>query len=106
MLCIFVILMVSSLVLSVLDAEMLQMATLRNVHDYERALYLANAGVHHATAELELTSTWRGTVIDGIYPGDNTYSATAVDGTGTNIDITSTGVSGDISRTISATVEL
>ncbi|MGI9456511.1 MAG: hypothetical protein ACR2NU_08110 [Aeoliella sp.] len=106
LLCLFVIFMVSSLVLCVLDAETLQWSAARNVNDYERALYLANAGVHHACAEIEVDEDWRDTVTDGAYPADDTYSATAVDGTGTNVDITSIGVSGEITRTVNATVEL
>ena len=106
LLCLFVVFMVSSLILSVLHTEAIQYSVARNVHDYERALYLANAGVHHACAKLEENSTWRGTVTDGSYPADDTYSATAADGTGGNIDIVSVGVSGDVTRTLEATVEL
>ena len=106
LLCLFVVFMVSSLILNVLYTEAIQFAVARNVHDYERALYLANAGIHHACAELEADDTWRGTVSDGSYPSDNTYSATATDGTGIEVEITSTGVSGDVTRTVEATVEL
>lgn len=106
LLCLFVVFMVSSLVLAVLNTETIQYSAARNVHDYERALYLANAGVHHACAELEADTSWRGTVTDGSYPADNTYSAAASDGTGGNVDIVSVGVSGAVSRTVEATVEL
>ena len=106
LLCIFVVFMVSSLVLSMLNAETLQWAAARNVNDYERALYLANAGIHHACAEIQEDVDWRGTVTDGSYPADDTYSATATDGSAWEIDITSTGVSGEISRTVEATVEV
>lgn len=106
LLCLFVVFMVSSLVLAVLNTETIQYSAARNVHDYERALYLANAGVHHVCAELEADASWRGTVTDGSYPADNSYSATATDGTGGDVDIVSTGVSGSISRTVEATVEL
>lgn len=106
LLCLFVVFMVSSLLLAVVDTETIQYSAIRNVHDYERALYLANAGVHHVCAELEADSEWRGVVADGNYPGDDTYSATAVDGAGGTVDIVATGVSGAVSRTIEATVEL
>jgi len=105
LLCLFVVFMVSSLVLSVLNTETVQLSAARNVHDYERALYLANAGVHHACAELEDDATWRGSVSDGSYPNDNTYQAIATTGTGSTVDIVSTGVSGAITRTIQAAVE-
>lgn len=106
LLCLFVVFMVSSLVLSVLNTETVQLSAARAVHDYERALYLANAGIHHACAELEADSSWRSTISDGSYPADNTYQATATTGAGSTVDIVSTGVSGAISRTINATVEL
>lgn len=106
LLCLFVVFMVSSLILNVLHTEAIQYAVARNVHDYERALYLANAGVHHACAELEADASWRGTVSDGLYPSDDSYSATAADGTGSNVYIISVGVSGDVTRTLEATVEL
>ncbi|WP_425399771.1 hypothetical protein [Aeoliella sp.] len=106
MLCLFVVFMVSSLVLSMLNTETIQYAAARNVQDYERALYLANAGIHHVCAELEADTSWRGTVTDGLYPADDTYQATASDGTGGNVDIVSIGVAGDVTRTLEATVEL
>ncbi len=106
LLCLFVVFMVSSLLLSVVQTETVQYSAARNIDDYERALYLANAGVHHACAELEANASWRGTVTDGSYPVDDTYSATASDGMGGSIDIVSVGVSGDVTRTIDATVEL
>ena len=106
LLCLFVVFMVSSLLLSVVNTETIQYSAARNVHDYQRALYLANAGIHHACAELEADVTWRGTVSDGSYPGDNTYSATASNGSGGDVDIVSVGVSGGVTRTLEATVEL
>ncbi len=105
LLCLFVVFMVSSLVLSVLNTETIQYSTARNVHDYERALYLANAGIHHACAELEANTTWRGIAVDGAYPADNSYSATAIDGASGIVEIVSVGVSGAVRRTVEATVE-
>lgn len=105
LMCLFVVFMVSSLVLNVLTTEVGHFTATRNIYDYERALYLANAGVHHACAEILADSSWRSTVTDGSYPADDTYSATATSGTGSQINITSTGVSGDIQRTIQATIE-
>jgi hypothetical protein len=80
-------------------------SALRNTIEYEQALYLANAGVHHAVAELESNLAWRGTVSAGSYPASGSYSATAVDGaTSGTVDITSTGVSGGATRRLQATV--
>ncbi|QDU57126.1 hypothetical protein [Aeoliella mucimassa] len=106
LLCLFVVFIVSSLILNVITTETLQYSVARNVHDYQRAIYLANAGVHHVCAELEADNAWRGTVTDGSYPANNTYSATASDGTDGDVDIVSTGVSGNVTRTVEATVEL
>ncbi|QDU89915.1 hypothetical protein Pla175_33120 [Pirellulimonas nuda] len=105
LMAIFTIFMVSVLAVHVLSTEMSQLATVRNVLDYERALYLANAGVHHACAELEANSTWRGTVADGSYPASGGYSATAVDGIGSLVVVTSSGVSGSVTRTVQATID-
>lgn len=102
----FVIFMVSSLVLNVLNTEVVQLAVTRNVTDYERALYLANAGVHHACVELLADSSWRSTVGDAGYPANDTYSASAVDGATGQVVITSVGVAGDATRTVEATIEL
>ncbi len=104
--CLFIIFLVTVMVVNVLDTETIQLSAIRNTLDYERALYLANAGVHHVAAELEAASTWRGTVTDGAYPGDDTYSATAVDGATGTVTVTSTGVAGDVTRNIQATIQL
>lgn len=106
LMAIFTIFMVSAMVISALSTEMIQLAEIRNVRDYERALYLASAGVQHACAELELDSTWRSTVTDGAYPGDGSYSATAVSGDRSMVVVTSTGVAGSVSRTVQATINL
>ncbi|MEM6654310.1 MAG: hypothetical protein AAF596_00765 [Planctomycetota bacterium] len=105
--CLFVILVVSSLVLNMLDTETLQLASARNIEDHERALYLANAAVHHACALLEADNTWRGTVTDGSYPADDTYTVTATDGSvsGTVL-LQATGASGNVTRSLDATIDL
>jgi hypothetical protein len=80
-------------------------SALRNTIEYEQALYLANAGVHHAVAELENDLDWRSTVSGGSYPASGSYSATAVNGaTAGTVDITSNGVSGAATRRLQATV--
>ncbi len=102
----FVISIVTLMVVNVLDTTTLELSAIRNGMDYERSLYLANAGVHHATAMLEADSTWRGTVSEGAYPADDTYTATAVSGPNSNVTITASGVAGGATRTIQAEVEL
>jgi hypothetical protein len=102
----FIIFIVTLLVVNILSTETLELSALRNSIEYDRALALANAGVHHAAAELENSAVWRGTVTDGAYPASDTYSATAVSGANHTVIITSRGVSGSITRTITATIEL
>jgi hypothetical protein len=101
----FVLSIVTVWVVNVFQAATVYQSALRNTIEYEQALYLANAGVHHAVAELEINVAWRGTATGGSYPASDSYSATAVDGTtaGT-VDITSTGVAGGATRRLSATV--
>jgi hypothetical protein len=106
MICMFIIFMVTLLVVNILDSMTVELSALRNSIDYERALYLANAGVHAVAAELEQDPTWRGTLIDGAYPASDTYSATAVSGVSGTAVVTSRGVSGAITRTITATYQL
>lgn len=84
-----------------LNSETVYQSALRNTIEYEQALYLANGGVHHAVAELEANTAWRGTV------SGTGYTATAVDGSvaGT-VDITSTGVAGEVTRHLQSTVQV
>jgi hypothetical protein len=105
MVCLFIIFLVTTLVVNILNTEMVELTALHNTIDYEQALYLANAAVHHAAAELEISSTWRGTVSEGSYPANDTYTATAVDGSNNTVVITARGSAGEIVRTVTATVE-
>ena len=104
--CLFIIFLVTLLVVNMLDTLTLELASVRNNIDYERALYLANAGIHAVAAELEQTPTWRGTLADGAYPGNDTYQATAVDGAIGQVTVTSRGVSGSVTRSVVATFSL
>jgi Tfp pilus assembly protein PilX len=106
MVCLFIIFLVTLLVVNILDTLTLELASIRNNIDYERALYLANAGVNAAAAELELTPAWRGVLTDGAYPGNDTYQATVVDGAVGQVTVTSRGVSGSVTRTVVATMSL
>ena len=108
LMCLFVISVVSSLLINVLDTEMLQMAETRNTIEYEQALYWANAGVHRACAELSQNSSWRGTISEGTLPPSASpagYSVTASD-QGSDVLVVSSGYSGNGARTVEATVSL
>ena len=103
--CLFVLSLVSVWVVSMFQSATVYQSALRNTIEYEQALYLANAGVHHAVAELEIDVDWRGTVTAGSYPGSGSYYATAADGAAEGtVDITATGVAGGATRRLQATV--
>ena len=105
LICLFVLSIVSVWVVNIFQSATVYQSALRNTIEYEQALYLANAGVHHAVAELENNVAWRGTATAGSYPASGSYSATAVDGaTAGTVDITSTGVAGGATRRLQASV--
>jgi len=107
LLCLFVLSIVTVWVVNMFQSATIYQSALRNTIEYEQALYLANAGVHHAVCTLEHDLTWRGTTTAGGYPGSGSYSATAVNGAvaGT-VEITSTGVAGGATRRLQATVQV
>jgi len=105
LMCLFVLSIVTVWLVEMLNSQTIYQSALRNTIEYEQALYLSNAGVHHATAELELDSAWRGTVTAGGYPASGSYSATAVNGVASGtVDVTSVGVAGEVTRRLQATV--
>jgi Tfp pilus assembly protein PilX len=107
LICLFVLSIVTVWVVNSFQSATVYQAALRNTIEYEQALYLANAGVHHAVAELENNLSWRGTVTAGTYPASGSYSATAVDGAAAGtVDITSAGVSGGATRRLQSTVQI
>jgi Tfp pilus assembly protein PilX len=88
--CLFVLSLVSVWTVNMFQSATVYQSALRNTIEYEQALYQANAGVHHALAELENDLAWRSTVSAGSYPASGSYSATAVNGaTAGTVDITS-----------------
>jgi hypothetical protein len=105
LLCLFVLSIISVWTVNIFQCATVYQSALRNNIDYEKSLYLANAGVHHALAELEADLGWRSTVSDGSYPSSGSYSATAVNGSAAGtVEITSTGVSGGATRRVTATI--
>ena len=105
--CLFVMSITSVLIVGMLDTTMIQMTASRNSVDYERALYLAGAAVHHALAELETTPSWRGSISNTTFPvgSKSTYSAVAVDGTGNKVTVIGTGISNGVTRNLQVTVK-
>ena len=64
----FVMVVTSMLVLMICDTQTIQYSALRNTIDYDRARYLAEAGVQHALALLEKDIDLRGTVPNTEFP--------------------------------------
>ena len=104
--CIFVVAITTVLVVSMLECQMLRMTAMRNTLEYERALYLAGAAVHHALALMqESEDPFEPFSIGPIeFPAGsgNTYRADAI-GAGSNVVITGTGTSGGTSRHLRVT---
>lgn len=112
MLALFVMTVSSVLVISIVDTQTLQFASLRNTMDYDRARYLAEAGVAHALAILE--QDWDSTslrttgVASTEFPSGsgNTYTATVTDGVNGTVVIAATGNAGSFSRSLQITVKM
>ncbi len=103
--CLFVLSIVSVWTVDMLDSASVYQSALRNTIEYEQALYQANAGVQHVLAQLEANVNWRGTVTGGSYPASGSYSATAANGAATGtVDVTSSGVAGETTRRLAATI--
>lgn len=112
MLAIFVMTVCSVLVISIVDTQMLQFSALRNTIDYDRARYLAEAGVAHALGILEQdwdSATLRATGIAATeFPAGsgNTYTATVTDGANGTVVIAASGTAGVYTRSLQITVKM
>ncbi len=107
LICIFVAAICSLIGVSMIDAQRLHLKALRHTLEYERAEYLAGAGVHHALALMENSEDeFEDFSIGPIeFPNGSgdTYQAeaTRVDDTFT---VEGTGTSGGVSRHLLVTV--
>jgi hypothetical protein len=105
--CVFVVAVTTVIVVAMLDSQRLQLAALRHTQQYEQALYLAGAGIHHALAQLEndpeMTPPF--SIGPAEFPGGsgNSYQAEVVP-EGEDLVITGTGTSGTVSRHLQVTV--
>jgi len=106
LLCIFVICFVTVMVVNVLDTTTIELSALRQGMEYQRALYLANAGVHQVAAFLEEDPSWRGTISEGNFPDDDSFTAVTEDGPSSTVIVTSTGVAGLTQRSVQAVFQL
>ncbi|MBX3434109.1 MAG: hypothetical protein KF847_12370 [Pirellulales bacterium] len=105
-LAMFIVIVSSITTVAVMETLTSEIAALNNAVAYERALYLANAGVHAAAAELEADATWRGTLTEGLFPADDAYTVTAVSGANSTVTVTAQGAAGSVVRTVVAVIEL
>lgn len=103
----FVMTVSSVLVISIMDTETLQYSALRNTMDWDRARYLAEAGLQHALAELEADITWRTGISSTQFPSGsgNLYWATAADGANGTVVVTAWGQAGSVTRKLETTVK-
>ena len=83
-----------------------QYAAYRNMANYDRAQYLAGAGVHHVAAMLEQDVTWRGTLSNvELPPGSgNRYTVTATDGEPGIVNVSSQGEAGGVTRRLECVI--
>jgi hypothetical protein len=102
--CLFVMTLASTSLVGILGSMTAEFAALRNTVDYERALYLAGAGAHHALAELEADSSWTAGIGNTPASGTQYYSATVAP-QGDGIIVTGVGVSGNVTRRVAVTVD-
>ena len=103
----FIMSVTTVVVVSMLQTEMLQFASLRNTVEYDRARYLAEAGVHHALAGLESDITWRGAVSRTEFPrgsGDY-YEASVAAAAGGVLTVTGTGDVGRFRRSVQVRIK-
>lgn len=97
----------SVIVVTMLQTEMLQYASLRNTIEYDRARYLAESGVHHVLSELEHDISWRGFTSRVEFPAGSGeyYQGAAVDGANATVTVTGTGEVGRFSRSVQVRVK-
>lgn len=92
---------------AVLDTQTMQYMALNNTLDYDRARYLAEAGMNHSVSILEQDITFRGTISQADFPAGsgNSYQATVQDGPAGTISILAAGTSGTFTRRVAANVK-
>lgn len=97
----------SMVLVSVLDTQTMQFKALNNTLDYDRARYMAEAGMAHSLSILEIDITFRGTVTQTDFPvgSGNGYQAIVQDGGGSAVLITATGTAGKFTRSVTANIK-
>lgn len=108
MLALFVMAFTSLLVISIVDTQTMQYAALRNSVDYDRARYLAEAGLQHALSFLEQDITWRDGLAGVEFPAGsgNQYSVSVTEGAQGTLVITATGNAGTFARKVQVSIKM
>src|SRR5690554_4732512 len=104
---VLVLTLMTTIVLSVLGLAMLPLTVMEyksshHFSDFEKAYYIAEAGIEEAIAELNHNWDYSGTPSKNL--GDGQYDIT-VNGTGNSRSIIASGKIGNIKRTIEANIE-
>lgn len=113
MLALFVMAVTSMIVVTILDTQTMQFSALRNTLDYDRARYLAEAGVQHALSTLENDYDWNAatgfTIPATQFPSGsgNTYEVTVgpLQADGTRV-VTGQGHAGTFTRRLEIRIKM
>ena len=107
LIALFVMTLASTLVVATLDAQMMRYAALRNTLEWDKARYLAEAGLNDAFSQLEQDIDWRSGIRTTEFPAGSgsTYSVTVADGSHGTVEITAIGVAGNFTRRLQATIK-
>ncbi len=111
MMALFVMMICSMIVITILDTQTLQFTALRNTMDYDRARYLAESGVQHSLAFLEkdyaLIGIDRYDIPWTNSPDSNSqYMADLSEGANGTVIIAAQGRSGGFTRRLEITVKM
>lgn len=107
LIALFVMTLVSTLAVGMMDAEMTRYSALRNTRQWDEARYLAEAGLNDALAHLETDITWRDGFENVEFPigSGSHYRVEVLDGLGGKVKVVAVGQSGDFSRRLEVTLK-
>lgn len=107
---IFLMIIISSMVVIILDIEVTEMSITRNMINMNKALYVADAGVQHSLGMLRADRTWRtGFPSPGVEfpPGSgHNYIVVIADGVSGEVIVTSTSSVRGLTKTVRATISV
>jgi len=108
LICMFMIVLTSTIVIGLFRSQSSQMTALRSTLEYERCRYLAEAGIQDVVSRLQADRDWTGTTGKVVFPrgSDGAYTATAVSAGSETVSITSVGVVGEATSTMQITYTL